>query len=114
MSRLRPKRTAKAAKRFSENINDRHLGLRIQVESMFSASCMKEVSEIQHLFNQPRRNWKLKADVVNEREVFVDGIIVAPFPPNVLADNGKIYNSTARFDQISIQFFIEEELKGDS
>lgn len=55
-NRLRPKRLTRATKKLSPDIDVQILGIDILLKSVFSASCVKKVAELQYFSRQPRLN----------------------------------------------------------
>lgn len=73
MNLLPPKISSKATMKLPESIDEQYLGTDIQIEYIFSAWYVKEVSEIQNFIKSPRRDWKLRSENVKEFCVMVAG-----------------------------------------
>ena len=113
-SQARPKRNAKAALALVEELDEQYVGIGLHIESLFSAWAVKEVAELQHFIKEPRRQWTLRGDDVNDCGIEVaGGKLVAPVPPHSIARKGTFYQCSTGTDEYAIKSIMEEELKGE-
>lgn len=96
-----------------QKIAEQYLGLALQMEYKSRALCLEEVAELQNFCTERRRNWKLKADVVNERWVIVSrAMMLAPHPPQVFFEHGKMYSMILINEGMGIKKIMEDKLNG--
>lgn len=114
MSRLRQKPSAKATNMRSKNFPEQKVGFILQTESKFSALCFKTSLSCSIFVRKREKDWKLKADVFNERCVIVRSEnMVVPHKSQVIAANGEVYTPTVINEEMAIKETMEKELKGE-
>ena len=109
-----PRRCGKTTKALLQNVEEKYVGISLHIESMLSSWSMREVAELQQYTEKPRREWMCRGNAVTESGVIVaGGEMVAPFPPQSLAETGGFFVSSSSSLEMSLRRMVEEELKED-
>lgn len=113
--RQHPRRTSKSTTFLVESIDANASTWGIQMESMISLWCEKEIAEVQYISNQPRIDWASRTDDVTECGVMVaGGKLLAPYPLQKIVITENIFVRSAETEENSIMAIMKPELVENS
>jgi hypothetical protein len=114
----RSKRTAKGRKDLFEDVGEEYIGLALFIDKTIPKWCAKEVLELQHYGTGCLREWRLRGEMVESRGVLCNvnstqDRMVAPYPPLLVAKQGRMYTASTEGEGDALAMIVEEELKRD-
>ena len=111
----RTRRTAKGTMKLSETVEEEHLGIVLQVDKMIGDWCRREVSELEQFVDKAKREWTGRGMEVTSRGIVCSGgRAIAPYPPTVLAREGRLFTASAGSEEQSLRAIVNYELGRDA